>query len=188
MGQNRRGADRPPRRPSADATHAAKSQYGAALLGVVGTIVAALIAAGVTVYVSNREDDPVRAARTQLPQPGPTTGWRSGPAQQSDSPPPVETVVTNTWEESEQKLVGVAFYPSPHHNGDRVRGVDEGTRVWVVCQERHGRLATDTKYHNRQTSSTVWDKLTNGYYISDIYTTLPKVSGDDPPLGIPRCG
>jgi hypothetical protein len=46
---------------------------------------------------------------------------------------------------------------------------------------------TDQPYRGRQASSTVWDRLTVGDWISDIYTTLPKQPGDMPPLGLPTC-
>ena len=60
--------------------------------------------------------------------------------------------------------------------------------VRVVCQNRHGALVVDRKPPPaQQAPSTVWDRLDDGSWISDVYTTMPKVPGDTPPLGLPVC-
>jgi hypothetical protein len=65
---------------------------------------------------------------------------------------------------------------------------DEGRAVRVVCQNRHGALVVDEKPPPaRQAPSTVWDRLDDGSWISDVYTTLPKQPGETPPLGLPTC-
>lgn len=81
------------------------------------------------------------------------------------------------------------FYPSAHSNArsDTDGSAREGAVVYVVCQERHGRLATDTEYEGRPTQSTVWNKMDNGRYFSDIYSDLEKVDGDMPPMNLPNC-
>jgi hypothetical protein len=58
----------------------------------------------------------------------------------------------------------------------------EGAAVHIVCQTQ-GELVTPHK----GTASDVWDKLTNGHYVSDVYVDTPGVGGafSDPP--IPRC-
>lgn len=151
--------------PSADAERTAAATEKSSKRAFFGAIAAAVIAGvfGVAVALIN----------SKPPVPAPNPG--------------VEVTVLNTWEESVRQLVGVYFYPSPDNNQNRVNGVGEGARVRVVCQERHGREATDTPYNGRQTKSTVWDKLSNGMFISDIYTDLPKVEGDTPPSGLPKC-
>ncbi|HEU0132178.1 MAG TPA: hypothetical protein VFQ85_14410 [Mycobacteriales bacterium] len=135
----------------------------AAWIGVIGVVVAALITAAVTLYV-NRDDN------------GGDGGSRG-----------VQAHVRDTWDDARQALIGVSRYPSAFTNVGRMDGPHEGDLIEVVCQERHGRLVTDTPYHDRQTSSSVWDRLADGTFVSDIYTDLPKTSGDTPPRGLPRC-
>jgi DNA-binding SARP family transcriptional activator len=65
---------------------------------------------------------------------------------------------------------------------------DEGRAVRVVCQDRHGALVVDSKPPPaRQAPSTVWDRLDDGSWVSDVYTTMPKPPGETPPLGLPVC-
>ena len=58
--------------------------------------------------------------------------------------------------------------------------------ISVVCQVLHGKDITDT-YRNAVRRWTVWDKLSSGAYVPDLYTDLPK--GTTPTLvdGLPAC-
>jgi DNA-binding SARP family transcriptional activator len=85
---------------------------------------------------------------------------------------------------------GVWRHTSPAGDMPRVGDFpyDEGRAVRVVCQNRHGALVVDEKPPPaRQAPSTVWDRLDDGSWISDVYTTLPKQPGETPPLGLPTC-
>ncbi|MET7968748.1 hypothetical protein [Micromonospora sp. NPDC005305] len=122
------------------------------------------------------------------------TWWPKDDAPACASPPCGESIgvdvkIVNTWEASQQRLIGVNFYPSPHSNArtDADGSAAEGAIARVVCQERHGRLVKDTPYGTRPTRSTVWNKTNTGRYFSDIYSDLPKVDGDTPPRGLPNC-
>jgi hypothetical protein len=179
--------------PSADARRAAAAAEEAAKRTRTGVIVAAAITVGGGVVVAlinmlggQKTSPPPPSSSVTTPVTTSVTTSAATPTTTWDGTG-VETVVTNTWEESVGRLVGVYFYPSLHNNLNKERGVDEGTKVRVICQERHGRRVTDTPYNGRQTESTVWDKLSNGMFISDIYTQLPKVDGDTPPDGLPKC-
>jgi LasA protease len=57
----------------------------------------------------------------------------------------------------------------------------EGAETDIVCQT-HGELVTP----NHGTGSTVWDKLTNGAYITDVYVDTPGIGGAFSPP-IPQC-
>lgn len=98
----------------------------------------------------------------------------------------VSAVIQNTWDSGSQSLVGVYKYPRADSNEGRVNGPGEGAAIQVVCQVLDGRLVTDTPYKDRPTSSTVWNRLADGYYVSDIYTSLPKQPGQLAP-GVPAC-
>jgi DNA-binding SARP family transcriptional activator len=77
--------------------------------------------------------------------------------------------------------------PSPDR-ATRVLLYDEGAPVQVVCQNRHGKQVIDSKPPpDHQAPSTVWDRLPDGSWITDVYTTLPKQPGETPPLGLPVC-
>jgi hypothetical protein len=172
-------------RPLGGDTHPAN--LGARLVARRQRTLLALLAGSVTVLVA------IVTAIAILHR-GPSGGANQSPPPDASSwaPPAgstagVPAVVQNTWEESEQRDVGVYFYPDPYTNQHKRRGVDEGTRVIVTCQVRDGRLATDTPHQHRQTSSQVWDLLSGGYFISDIYTNLPKTNGEAPPPGVPLC-
>lgn len=67
-------------------------------------------------------------------------------------------------------------------------GIDEGRAIRVLCQDRQGGLVVDRKPPpEQQAPSTVWDRLDDGTWISDVYTTMPRVVGEAPPLGLPVC-
>ncbi|MGH3900383.1 MAG: hypothetical protein ACRDTA_19495 [Pseudonocardiaceae bacterium] len=65
----------------------------------------------------------------------------------------------------------------------------ENQVIAVVCQDRNGQSVHDpTGDPNRYAEPwSVWNKLSNGLWVSDLYTDLPKVPGDTPPDKIPRC-
>jgi DNA-binding SARP family transcriptional activator len=84
---------------------------------------------------------------------------------------------------------GVWPRSAPAHDSPRVPpALGEGTLVHVVCQRRHGGLVVDDKLgYSPQPSSTVWDRLEDGTWVSDVYTTLPKQAAETPPLGLQVC-
>lgn len=92
--------------------------------------------------------------------------------------------MVNTW--NGHQFIGVPV-PRPDTNLGRINGPGEGDVVQIVCQVRDGRLVTDQLINDKQESSKVWDRVTDGYYISDLYTDLPKVTGSKPPPGVPTC-
>jgi hypothetical protein len=60
--------------------------------------------------------------------------------------------------------------------------------VKVVCQERDGQPHSDQDPAPGQPANwPVWDKLTNGRWLPDLWTDLPKVPGDTPPNNLPSC-
>lgn len=62
----------------------------------------------------------------------------------------------------------------------------EQSQISVVCQVLHGKDITDT-YRNAVRRWAVWDKLSSGAYVPDLYTDLPK--GNTPKLvdGLSAC-
>jgi serine/threonine protein kinase len=109
-----------------------------------------------------------------------------GDEQRPDTPSPKawSAKVTNTWSESKNAYLGTYSYRSPFGSERAGEGYGEGTPVQIECQERNGREVSDPSTGR---VSTVWDKTTDGVYVSDLYTDLPQVSGDTPPDGIPAC-
>lgn len=96
-----------------------------------------------------------------------------------------QATIVGTWSEKYQQYLGVFRFRSPDVSGDTDKSTYlEATTVSIVCQSRHRRVVSDPTAGN---SSAVWDKLNDGYWIPDLYTNLPKVAGDAPPLGIPVC-
>jgi hypothetical protein len=57
--------------------------------------------------------------------------------------------------------------------------VYDGRQIDVVCQ------TTGEAVAGRRATSAIWDKLTDGSYVSDYYTDTPVVAGFSPP--IPHC-
>lgn len=93
--------------------------------------------------------------------------------------------IVGTWSQQYQQNLGVFRYRSPDIPGDTDKSsYHEETVVSIVCQARHRRLVNDPTTGN---SSAVWDKLNDEFWIPDLYTDLPKVAGEAPPLGIPLC-
>jgi hypothetical protein len=66
----------------------------------------------------------------------------------------------------------------------------ENDVIGVLCQERHGQGVSDpgNPKQGNKLSWPVWDKLSTGVWISDLYTDLPVTPGETTPPGIPRCG
>jgi DNA-binding SARP family transcriptional activator len=98
-------------------------------------------------------------------------------------------VLATTAHSCDANSQGVWPRAGPAHDAARVPpALGEGTPIHVVCQDRHGGLVIDTKLGlPPRPSSTVWDRLEDGSWISDIYTSVPKQPGETPPLGLPVC-
>jgi hypothetical protein len=105
---------------------------------------------------------------------------------QQDGEPGVVALIKNTWDGT--KFIGVARYPSPASNAGRDDGPGEGASIRVICQVGNGRLVTETEhYRDRPMSSTVWDRLSDGTYISDLYTSLGAATGGQLSPHVPKC-
>lgn len=65
----------------------------------------------------------------------------------------------------------------------------EGAMIAVLCQDRHGEPFRDPTGDSRRYDQAwpVWNRLADGNWVSDLYVDLPKIPGDVPPRGIPRC-
>src|SRR5262249_11812986 len=128
----------------------------ARLAGIAATIVSAVLLVMVLRNYSRNDSPSVSppTAGSSTRTAGPIEGFPS--------------YIRNTWNERKDRYVGVYYYPSPKTDQGGFQGADEGTSIIVVCQVRNGRIVTATPYLGRQTSSRVWDKLSNNYYISDI--------------------
>ncbi len=93
--------------------------------------------------------------------------------------------IVGTWSEEYHQHLGVFRFRTPDLPGDTDKSTyHEHTAVAIVCQARHRRVVFDP---TTGTSSPVWNKLSDGVWIPDLYTDLPKVAGETPPLGIPTC-
>jgi hypothetical protein len=137
---------------------------------VVGAIVGAAVVGAVAVGVAASLGAFTPEAEEQQPVAQASRSW---PA-----------TVTNTFSESKQTYLGTYSYRSPFERGRAGPGYGEGKTVRIECQERNGRSIDDPSTGQ---STTVWNRTTEGVYISDLYTDLAKVPGDTPPDGIPTC-
>jgi hypothetical protein len=100
----------------------------------------------------------------------------------SNRPSVWQTTIRNTWSTAKGKDVGVVTSSNPALPQRDGPAYFLGSSVQVVCQDRHGYPVTD---RSQGRTSPVWDKLDTGFWISDLYTDLPK---NPPPPGLPACG
>ncbi|GAB2928675.1 hypothetical protein GCM10027280_15160 [Micromonospora polyrhachis] len=122
----------------------------------------AVVAGGPT---ETPKTDPGAAASTTPKSPVPKT-W---PAK-----------IVNTYSEEQRRFRGVVAARSPYIPGRADRGYPEGTVIYVICQAHDGRLVAD-EVSGRQLSSTIWNRTTDDVWVPDIYSDLPKGTGDLPP-------
>jgi hypothetical protein len=141
-----------------------------------GGLVAVLLAAGVL----------IGAVATVLSMQLTASDSPSSNAAQTP-PPPVRLA---TVQHTEGKGLKTYFGPgNTYPEGRNPPSYPEGDVIAVVCQERNGQEIYDPEGDpsRYQKPWPVWNKLSNGLWVSDLYTDLPKVPGDTPPDGIPRC-
>jgi hypothetical protein len=142
-------------------------------LGVLGRIaaVATIVGTIVALLVAIRPDGRHRAT----PQP-------SYSVSASPAVVPVFARIVNSGAD------GVYTYPQPRRGAHYPDGYLDGTLVGVVCQKRDGENVQDRDPVPGQPSNwAVWDRLTTGRWIPDMWTDLPKVPGSAPPHGLPHC-
>ncbi|QXJ23270.1 hypothetical protein AGRA3207_004405 [Actinomadura graeca] len=63
----------------------------------------------------------------------------------------------------------------------------EGDTIEVICQLRDGEAVTMPGDNRPLYAVTVWDKLANGSWVPDIFTSLDLKRGPQPPRGLPVC-
>lgn len=108
--------------------------------------------------------------------------WRSS----SDEPKTWSVTIVGTYSNELGYHLGTKKYRSPDTPGDTDGDYySEGEMVQIVCQKRDGRETPPDSVTGK--TSRVWDKTAEGFWISDMYTNLPKTEGDIPPNGIPIC-
>lgn len=127
---------------------------------------------------------------TPTPAPAPPSGTSTtptpappAPPTPGPSPPPTPTFyVHHVYGTCADGACGLNERSGPGYSSYAIVGtVGEGGEVDIVCQTQ-GELVTP----NHGTASTVWDKLTNGAYITDVYVDTPGVGGSFSPP-IPQC-
>ena len=142
-------------------------------LGVLGRIaaVATIIGTVIALLVALRPADRHRAT------PDPAYSTTASPA-----PAPVSARIVNSGPD------GIYTYPQPRRGAHYPDGYLDGMLVAVVCQERDGQTVQDRDPAPGQPASwAVWNRLSTGRWIPDMWTDLPKVRGAAPPHGLPRC-
>jgi surface antigen len=120
------------------------------------------------------------------PSSPPTTPPAKAPTPSpSPSPPPAPPpaiYVHHVYGTCADGACGVNERSGPGYSEYAIVGnIGEGGDVDIVCQT-HGELVTP----NHGTASTVWDRLTNGAYVTDVYVDTPGVGGNFSPP-IPQC-
>lgn len=158
-----------------DGTSTPRATIVAATITAAAGILAALIAAGVAIHNSGSSAPP-SATTTATSAPVPPSPRRPAPA------PTVFATVVHTGS------IGVYKHQQPTNQSTQSYGPGEGERIPVVCQVRDGQPVTDPdSTPGLPENWPVWDKLADGYFVTDLYTDLPKDPGPTPPLGLPLC-
>ncbi|MCY9785710.1 hypothetical protein KIK06_17630 [Nocardiopsis sp. EMB25] len=169
----------------------------AALLGAVGVLGPPVVEALVTKW----EETP-NPAPSGTPTPSPEVSSPVPVTDTPDDPPPApepvgydcspvpgrETVLaTVVYTEG----LGLNAFCGPANSYPRAQpsNYPESETLTIVCQVRDGQSVDDTDdVPGRYTGAwAVWNKLSNGAWVSDLYVDTPKVEGDTPPEGIPLC-
>jgi surface antigen len=97
-------------------------------------------------------------------------------------PPPPTFYVHHVYGTCADGACGVNERSGPGYSNYAILGnIGEGGEVDIVCQTQ-GQLVTP----NHGTASTVWDRLTNGAYVTDVYVDTSGVGGSFSPP-IPQC-
>jgi hypothetical protein len=97
-------------------------------------------------------------------------------------PPPPPYYVHHVYGTCADGGCGLREHTGPGYSSFPTIGMlSEGQEVDIVCQTA-GQLVTP----NHGTASTVWDKLTNGAYVTDVYVDTPGAGGAFSPP-IPHC-
>jgi surface antigen len=119
---------------------------------------------------------------TTTTTPGTTTPTTSTPSTPTPPPAAPTIYVHHIYGTCADGACGVNERSGPGYSSYAIVGhLGEGGEVDIVCQAS-GELVTP----NHGTGSTVWDKLTNGAYVTDVYVDTPGVGGNFSPP-IPRC-
>ncbi len=109
------------------------------------------------------------------PPPSPSGGPPPPPP-----PPPPPFYVHHVVGTCAEGRCGLAERSGPGYTSyAQVGGVVDGQEIDIVCQ------TTGEPVTGRHATSAIWDKLTNGSYVTDYYTDTPGVGAFSPP--IPRC-
>jgi len=122
----------------------------------------------------------VTSGPVETPKADPSTVGVGPTMSKSPTPKTWAAKIVNTYSEEQRRFRGVVAARSPYVPGRADRGYPEGTVIYVICQVHDGRLVTD-EVSGQKLSSTVWNKTTDDVWIPDIYSDLPKGSGDLPP-------
>lgn len=159
----------------------------AAVITGGAALIAALIAGGASLgaplvqrWAEDRSVSPPARNDAESAQPTPEDS-----GQHSSSGTARATTVSHT--------EGKGLYTHTQPRTDSSRGspehLPEGAVIYVECQERNGDSLSDPEGDPSRYSKPwpVWNRLTNGSWISDLYTDLPKKPGEAPPTGIPKC-
>jgi hypothetical protein len=145
-------------------------------------IVAAVIAAIATIITAIVGKLPIGPS----PNPGKSPASSSSSSPIAGSPVPVRTAVVRY---TEGKGLNTFSGPGNTYLRGNPANLSEGTVIQVTCQERHGQSVYDPEGDERRYKHPwpVWDKLSSGLWVADLYTDLPKYPGENPPDGVPRC-
>jgi hypothetical protein len=115
-------------------------------------------------------------APTTTPTPQPNPAPSPGP----NPPPAPQYFVYHVTGTCRDGSCGLMLRSGPGYSDYAVLGVlPEGAEVEVVCQ------AVGETISNGYASSAIWDRLTNGAWVSDFYVSTPNIGTSSPP--IPQC-
>jgi hypothetical protein len=101
------------------------------------------------------------------------------PAPPSSPPPPPTYYVHHVYGTCRDGACGLKVRTTPSLSASVTHVILDGTEVDVVCQ------ATGDLVSNGSASSNIWDRQTDGSWVSDFYIDTPNIGTWSPP--IPRC-
>jgi surface antigen len=114
------------------------------------------------------------------PTPTPAPAPPSAPTPTPTPPPAPQYFVYHVTGTCRDGACGLTLRAGPGYSGyAAVGGLPEGAEVDVTCQ------ATGETVSNGYASSAIWDRLTNGDWVSDFYVSTPNIGTWSP--AIPQC-
>jgi hypothetical protein len=118
-------------------------------------------------------------SQTTSPAPAPTPTPAPAPAPAPPPQPGQQYYVHHVYGTCRDGACGLKVHTAPQVSAPVTHVIADGTQVDIVCQTR-GDMVSNGHY-----SSAIWDRQTDGTWVSDFYVDTPNIGTWSPP--IPQC-